>query len=101
MSTKLYSLAGFKGPIVKLDSSPSIDLKDIKATFDTQASFEISDENGDALKVFWTRTLTCILAPILVTAYYIVLWSYWIHRYDADGPVPQGPSGARWAYYTW
>lgn len=56
---------------------------------------------GDYLRVFWTRTLSCILSPICVSGYYAAIWAKWLNNYDDKGPVAHGPSGARWVYYVW
>lgn len=103
MPSKIYSLVGFQDPKQKLDSTSDVfELRDGKPTFYSQATtIGVEAQDGDELRVFWSRALTCIIAPILVTGYYVGLWSYWMSHYDAGGPVPQGPPGGRWAYYTW
>ena len=53
------------------------------------------------LRLYWSRTLTCIFVPLLITTYYAALWAWWIKRFRDNGPVPRGPAGGRWAYYTW
>lgn len=120
MTSKFYSLVGLQGQKQKLNSSSDIfELPESKST-PTFFSNTITDEveskpsfasrtttvgveiqDGDNLKVFWSRALTCVIVPILVTGYYIGLWSHWMSHYDGGGPVPQGPPGGRWAYYTW
>jgi len=106
MTSKLYSLVGLQdNPKQKIDSSSDVfELRDPKPTFGTTvttATIGVENHDGDKLKVFWSRTLTCIIVPTLVTGYYVAFWSYWVSNYDASGAVPQGPSAGRWAYYTW
>lgn len=99
----MYSLVGLHDQKQKLESSSDVfELDKSNSTFDSKVStLEVDPQEGDRLKIFWSRALTCIIAPLLVTGYYIGLYLHWISSYDADGPVPQGPPGGRWAYYTW
>lgn len=60
-----------------------------------------ANDNGDYLRVFWARTSSCIFSPICVSAYYAAIWAWWLNSYDGNGPVSQGPAGARWVYYVW
>ena len=103
MPSKIYSLVGFQDGNQKLDSSSDVfQLPESKPTFASEVStFGVDPQEGDSLKMFWSRALTCIIVPALVTGYYIALYLHWISSYDASGPVPQGPPGGRWAYYTW
>lgn len=59
------------------------------------------EANGEHLRLFWARTLTCIVAPIFVTGYYAAVWARWLNRFDDQGPVAQGPANGRWVYYVW
>jgi hypothetical protein len=73
--------------------------QDVKIS--SHGACDINSGDGDCLKVFWLRTLTCAFVPVFVAGYYAGLWAHWICQYDAGGPVPRGPEGGRWAYYTW
>jgi hypothetical protein len=118
MPSKLYSLVGLHDQQQKLGSSSDVfELPESKPTFFSQTTpvgveskptffsqsttVGVETHDGDKLKVFWSRALTCVIAPMLVTGYYIGLWLHWMSSYDAGGPIPQGPPGGRWAYYTW
>lgn len=53
------------------------------------------------MRIFWGRTLCCILVPPLLTIYYAIIWHYWLQSYDYDSPVNHGTEGARRVYYSW
>ncbi|KAK5451473.1 hypothetical protein LTS15_008238 [Exophiala xenobiotica] len=63
--------------------------------------YHIGHGHGQLLPRFWLRTLTCTVVPLLITAFYAGLYTYWILRYDDGGPVAQGPPAGLWAYYIW
>lgn len=53
------------------------------------------------LRLYWSRSLTCIFLPLFITGFYCGIWTWWLNRYDDNGPVSVGPAGGRWAYYIW
>ena len=56
---------------------------------------------GDPLQNYWLRTLTCIFLPIMIAAYYAIIWVLWLQPYDSNSPVPHGRRGGRLVYYSW
>lgn len=42
-----------------------------------------------------------MLGPIIVTAYFIAVWRYYLAPIDSDNPVAFGYVGANWIFYSW
>ena len=59
------------------------------------------NELGDPLRIFWPRTLCCVLVAPLLTIYYAIIWHLFLKSHDHDSPVNHGPRGGRWIYYSW
>lgn len=74
---------------------------DFQTVFQIDPIQEEKDFNGRYLRLFWARTLSCILSPIFVTGYYAAIWARWLNNFDDHGPVAQGPANGRWVYYVW
>lgn len=62
---------------------------------------EEGDLDGKHLRLYWARTISCVLSPIFVSGYYAAIWARWLNSYDDHGTVAQGPAHARWVYYIW
>jgi hypothetical protein len=105
MSKSFYSVLSSRGSekssshVIDGNHRDQYEFQSVLPASDTDQTLNCS--NGDSMRVFWLRTLTCILVPVFVTGYYAGLWAYWIQGYDDDGPVPVGPPAGRWAYYIW
>jgi hypothetical protein len=56
---------------------------------------------GHHLRRFHFRTFVGVLGPIVVTAYYILIWRLYIAPVDPNSPLIFGLPGATWVYYSW
>jgi hypothetical protein len=41
------------------------------------------------------------LGPLVVTGYFIALWRTYLAPIDSNSPLPFGPPGAKWVFYSW
>ena len=53
---------------------------------------------GRRLHRFWFRTLSLILAPLLITIYFFYIWQFLLR---GDGPVKYGTFNESWVFYSW
>ncbi|KAI9786965.1 MAG: hypothetical protein M1839_005196 [Geoglossum umbratile] len=65
-------------------------------------SSDIPGSGGFSLKRFWIRAIVCILAPPVITGYYIWTWNTWLrpssNPYGSKNPRPPD---ARTVNYSW
>ncbi|KAI0118994.1 hypothetical protein F4814DRAFT_223065 [Daldinia grandis] len=59
----------------------------------------IADRPGRPPRRFWKRTLTLIIFPLAITAYYFVIWLHFGR--DPDDPVKYGSASEIRVFYSW
>jgi hypothetical protein len=56
---------------------------------------------GQPLHRFYFRSAVGVLGPIIVSAYFIVIWRIYLVPSDAHSPLAFGPPGATYVFYSW
>ncbi|KAF2028774.1 hypothetical protein EK21DRAFT_101653 [Setomelanomma holmii] len=66
-----------------------------------QRPSEYDQAGGHLLRRFYFRALVGCLGPLVVTAYFIILWRIYLAPIDPESPIAFGPPGATWIFYSW
>ncbi|MBE3045341.1 hypothetical protein IMZ48_22880, partial [Candidatus Bathyarchaeota archaeon] len=53
---------------------------------------------GHRQRRFWSRTISLILAPLVISIYFFYIWQFLL---KGDGPVKYGTFDERWIFYSW
>lgn len=56
---------------------------------------------GQPLHRFYFRSTVGVLGPIVVSAFFIVIWRIYLVPSNAHGPLAFGPPGAIYVFYSW
>lgn len=73
-----------------------------KYTSTTHLQPDISQPGrGHQLRRFYFRSLVGILAPLVITGYFVAIWRIYLAPQDPRNPLVFGPPGATWVFYSW
>lgn len=71
------------------------------STTKANAAHRSNAPTGHRLRRFWFRSLVGLVAPLLIAAYYIIVWRTYLAPLDPASPFVVGPPGATYVYYSW